>query len=530
MQADLAAMAPSDDAPVRCKQPTLFAAPGAIDYSIGRNSPRWWSEVLSVSAPILAESAVTETRSPLVVDMDDTLLRTDTLIESALLLVRQAPLFLLLLPLWLLRGRAHLKRCIARHVRLDCDTLPVNAPLLDWLHAEHDAGRALHLYSAADQAIVDAVAARFRIFRTARGSDGVLNLSGTRKLAAIQAELGPDFTYAGDSRKDLPIWQGGGRAVLVGQVAALQTALGPAVTVEASFATPEAGWHTWRRALRLHQWVKNLLVFVAALLGGHFVQDLPVSSLAFVVFSLMASATYLLNDMLDLPHDRLHRSKRNRPLASGALPLRHGLIAIAVLAVAAGLLLFALPLAFAGAAALYLVVTLAYSLHLKQRIMLDVFTLAGLFTVRIGAGIAALDNPLTPWLMAFSMFFFLSLACIKRYSECLVMAGEGLDAVPGRAYRPVDGPWLMAMGAASSFAAMFTFFLFMVAAGSPILLYPHARWMWLICVILGYWICRAWALTARGLMHDDPVLFAIKDRLSRLLVVVTGVLVLLARY
>jgi 4-hydroxybenzoate polyprenyltransferase len=461
--------------------------------------------------------------------MDDTLLQTDTLIESALLLVRHHPFCLLLLPVWLWGGRAHLKRRIAERIRLDVATLPVNAPLLAGLIEQRDAGRPLHLFSAADQSIVAAVAARFGIFQSAHGSDGIVNLSGARKLAAIQDAVGPRFTYAGDSRKDLPVWHGGGSAVLVGAVDSLRAALGPDVLVEAGFAVPRPTLQVWRRALRLHQWAKNLLIFLAVLLGGNIIGDLPVSLLAFLTFGLIASATYLLNDMLDLPHDRLHRTKRRRPLASGDLPLRQAMIGVGALGLAACLLLLALPGPFALATALYLVVTLAYSAHVKRRIMLDVFTLAGLFTIRIGAGITMVHHPLTPWLMAFSMFFFLSLACVKRYSECLVMAAEGLQSLPGRAYRPADAPWLMAMGAASGFSAMSTFFLFLVETGSPILLYPNPQWMWLICVILGYWICRTWALAVRGLMNDDPVLFAMKDRLSLLLAAVTAVLVLLAR-
>jgi 4-hydroxybenzoate polyprenyltransferase len=162
--------------------------------------------------------------------------------------------------------------------------------------------------------------------------------------------------------------------------------------------------------------------------------------------------------------------------------------------------------------------------------MLDVFTLAGLFTIRIDAGIVAVDHPLTPWLLAFSMFFFLSLACLKRTSECLAANEAGVIAIPGRAYRAADSSWLMTMGGASAFAAISTFFLFLVESGSPILLYPHPRWMWLICVIIGYWLCRTWALAARGEMHDDPVLFALRDRQSLTLAAVTALLVLMARH
>jgi 4-hydroxybenzoate polyprenyltransferase len=484
---------------------------------------------LSSSAPSFEADGSTDQVWPLVVDMDDTLLCTDTLLESALQLVRHQVWCLLLLPFWLMGGRAHLKRRISEHATLDIATLPVNAPLLAWLLRQHKAGRALHLFSAADQSIVTAVATRFGIFQSAHGSDGIVNLSGTRKLAAIRAIVGSRFTYAGDSRKDLPIWRGGGSAVLVGAIAPLRAELGADVTVEADFAATRPGVRTWMRALRLHQWAKNILLFVAVLLGGDVLTDLPAALIGFLVFGLMASATYLLNDMLDLPHDRLHRSKRHRPLASGALPLRQAVVAVVLLGLAAAALLPLLPLAFAWVAALYLAVTLTYSAYIKRKLMLDVFTLAGLFAIRIVAGIAAVNHPLTPWLMAFSIFFFLSLACVKRYSECLVAGEQGLTTVPGRAYLPKDAPWLMAMGAASGFSAVSTFFLFLVDTGSPILLYPHPRWMWLICILLGYWICRTWALAARGQMHDDPILFAMRDRLSLILGGVIAVLVLLAR-
>ena len=467
--------------------------------------------------------------SPLVVDMDDTLLRTDTLLEQVMVLLRHRPFHLPLLFWWLCRGKAHLKRRLGELVPLDVATLPVNETLLSWLVQQEADGRELHLYSAADQSIVTAVADHIGAFRSARGSDGTVNLSGVRKLAAIEAGLGSRFTYVGDSRKDLPIWRRSGSAVLVGAVGPLQAALPPSVAIERSFEVPRPGWRTWRRALRLHQWTKNGLLFVAVLLGGSASIGLPSALLGFLAFGAIASATYLLNDMLDLAHDRLHRSKRHRPLASGELPLIDGLAALAGLAVLSGLLLLALPAAFGLVAGLYLLTTLAYSFRIKRMLMLDVFTLAGLFTIRIGAGIAVVDHPVSPWLLAFSMFFFLSLACMKRYAECLVIMTEKLAAIPGRAYRPVDAPWLMAMGAGSAFSAMSTFFLFLIGSGSPILLYPSPRWMWPIPLILGYWLCRAWALSARGEMNDDPVLFAMKDRLSLLLCAATALLVVLSR-
>ena len=476
-----------------------------------------------------AKAPVPSDPRPIAVDMDGSLLRTDTLHESLLILLRRRPLLLLLLPFWLLGGRAHFKRRIADYVLPDIAGLPVNEPFLAWLQERRAEGAILHLISAADERIVRRVAERFGIFETAMGSDGVNNLSGARKHAAIEALLGPGALYAGDSRKDLPIWAECRSAVLVGHTARLRAALGPDIVVTASFDAPRAGFSVWRKALRLHQWVKNALIFVPLLLGGRVLEGLPLALLGFLAFGLIASATYLLNDMLDLEHDRQHRSKRHRPLASGVLPLKEAMAAVALLALLSVAIIAFMPPAFAVVAALYVLVTLTYSMVIKRMLMLDVITLAGLFTIRIDAGIAVVGDPVSPWLLAFSMFFFLSLACVKRHAECLVMAERGLGTVPGRAYRPVDAPWLMAMGSGSGFAAMSTFFLFLVGNESPILTYPNPQWMWLICVILGYWLCRIWALAARGEMHDDPVLFAVKDRLSLALAALIAVLTLMAR-
>jgi len=298
-----------------------------------------------------------------------------------------------------------------------------------------------------------------------------------------------------------------------------------------TFPAKPATWRTWAKALRLHQWAKNGLIFVAPLLAGviHEPAALAAACLAFLAFGLMASATYLINDLVDLEADRGHRSKRNRPLASGLLPIRDGLLAVPVLGLAVGGLLFLLPAAFAAVAAVYATVTLAYSLHVKRVPILDMMVLAGLFTVRILAGIAAAGTALTPWLLTFSMFFFLSLAGIKRYTECQAMAAEGRQSVPGRGYRAGDGPWLMALGAGSGFCSILVFFIYLVDDHSPMRHYATPEWLWFDCIILGYWLSRAWLLATRGEMNDDPVLFAVKDRLSLVLGAVTALTVLLAR-
>ncbi len=478
-------------------------------------------------SPIPAEAEPANTR-PLIVDLDGTLLRTDLLYESLALLARARPWLLLLLPVWWLSGgKAGVKREIARRVDLDVSTLPLNRPFLDWIRAERMRGRAVAIVSAADQSLVDRIADDIGLFDAALGSDGRVNLSGHRKIEAIVDRFGPDFTYCGDAPVDMHVWRHCRSAVLVGRGTRLAARLPADVVVHERFASEPASPRTWAKALRLHQWAKNALLFVPLLLSGLASDPRAVglAALGFLIFGLVASATYLLNDLIDLAADRQHRSKRNRPFASGALPLAEGLAAIPVLAVAVGALLLAMPPAFAVVTLLYVVVTLAYSFRLKRVPILDLFVLAFLFTVRLLAGIAAIGAVPSPWLLTFSMFFFLSLAAMKRYTECGALTRSGRQATPGRGYRAGDEPWLMAMGAGSGFCSVLVFFLYLVEPYSPAHAYPTPQALWLICGILGYWLSTAWLLALRGEMDDDPVLHAVKDRTSRLLGVASLMLV-----
>ena len=475
-------------------------------------------------------SMVSEIDLPLVVDVDGTLLRTDLLHESLLLLLWQRPWCLFLLPFWLLRGRAALKREIARRVSLDIDSLPVHAGLLDWLTAQHAAGRRLALFSASDQLLIEPLARRFGIFDLVIGSDGATNLKGKAKHAAICERLGARFAYAGDSRHDIPIWLECGVAVLAGNTARLQQRLPASVRVAGRFDATRVGPASLLRALRLHQWAKNLLVVVPLLLSGKVGDpDLVFASIrAFLAFGLMASGSYLINDLFDLAADRRHRSKRHRPFASGDLPIAAGIIAVPLIFAAMAAILVTLPPAFSVAAGLYLIVTFAYTARLKLVPILDMLVLAFLFTLRLVAGIAAVGTAVSPWLLTFSMLFFLSLACIKRYTECHSAADGAL--LPGRGYRAGDAAWLMAMGAAAGFSSTIVFFLYLVDPASPMQQYPTPQWLWPICAILAYWLCRAWLLAVRGEMEDDPVLFAVRDRASFWLGALSVLAVVLAHF
>ena len=374
----------------------------------------------AVSSAVTGSSA----QVPLCVDLDGTLLLTDTLHEQLLLLARQKPRELLAVPIWLCAGKATFKRRLAKAVQLDLRSLPVNRPLLDYLTAQHTMGRELALLSAADDRVVQAFAARFGLFTWAKGSDSGLNLAGARKLAAIREHYQDrPFAYAGNAPVDLPIWANSAAALVAGDTGRLLPRVARHAKVEASFPYGPGSLleyaRTWLKALRPHQWAKNLLLFTPALLAGPLAQrdDYLEAGLGFLIFSLLASAGYVTNDLLDLEADRSHRSKRFRPFAAGLLPIREGVRGVGLLLLLAMLLSLLMPLAFLPAALAYFVGTLAYSLVLKREPMVDVLVLAGLLTVRVFAGAMVLAAPISFWLLSFSMFLFLSLALVKRYTE-----------------------------------------------------------------------------------------------------------------
>ena len=477
-----------------------------------------------------ASRAMPAERPLLAVDMDGTLLRTDVMFECMAALLKRP--WALAAALWALRhGRAAFKAALARRAKVDVALLPVDESLLAWLRDEHTGGRKLVLYSAADESIVRAVAARFAIFDDVAGSDGRTNLRSERKYDAIETRYGSSFTYAGDSGRDVPIWTRCRSAVLVGDVDKLRRALPHDVEVTATFPQPSPGPRTWIAALRAHQWAKNALVFVPLVLSGMVSPANVVASLlAFATFGLVASATYLVNDLVDLAADRAHPAKRQRPFASGALSIRAGLVAVPLLTAAAVGLLLLMPAPFAFVVAVYVLVTVAYTMRLKQVPVLDLMVLAFLFTVRIVGGMTAIDAPMSPWLLTFSMFFFGSIAAIKRYDEVRLVGARGALRVAGRGYRASDATVLMALGVAAAIASTLVFVIYLVEPDSPARGFARPQLMWIICAILAYWLGRAWILASRGAMHVDPVLFALRDRVSLALGALTLAVSVAARF
>jgi 4-hydroxybenzoate polyprenyltransferase/phosphoserine phosphatase len=467
---------------------------------------------------------------PFCVDLDGTLLHSDLLVESALSLLAKQPWMVFAFPIWLLRGKATLKREIAERADIDASTLPYDPRVLDALRQAGEAGRTRVLCSASDQRLVDAVAKHLGLFEVVIGSDGERNLAGSRKAAALSQRFGErGFDYAGNANVDLPVWRVARRAWVVNASESLARRAAAECDVETHLPSESGGLRTWIKALRIHQWLKNLLVFLPLAASHRFFEAGAIidSLAAFLAFGLCASGVYLLNDLLDLPVDRQHPRKRLRPFAAGKLDLLTGALAAPLLTLAGLGLALATSPAFALILGGYYMLTLGYSLRLKRVPMLDVILLAALYTVRIVGGAVAIGSTLSFWLLAFSMFIFLSLALLKRYAELHSMLVEGKAKAAGRGYAVEDLPLLQSLGAASGYLAVLVLALY-INSPESLALYDHPMLLWLVCPMMLYWISRAWIVAHRGGMDDDPVVFAVTDRVSQVVVAICLLAVLAA--
>lgn len=464
----------------------------------------------------------------LCVDLDGTLLKSDVLYESLLALLSRNPLYVFLLPFWLLKGKAALKHEIAARSELDPATLPYDERLVVLLRDTHARPRVL--CTATNAKFADDIARHLGVFDLVLASDQATNLSGDRKADALVERFGErGFDYAGNESTDLAVWARARRAWVVNAPQALASRASKVSEVAGHLPSDNRPIKTWIKAIRVHQWLKNLLVFLP-LLASHRILDLEAATtavLAFFAFGLCASGVYVLNDLLDLPSDRQHPRKRFRPFASGRLPLLHGLFAAPTLALAGFALALSVGLNFALVLAGYYVLTLAYSLRLKRVVMVDVILLAGLYTVRIIGGAIAISSSLSFWLLAFSMFIFLSLAMLKRYTELATILANGQTKVSGRGYAVEDLALIQSLGAASGYLAVLVFALY-INSPESLDLYRRPQVLWLICPFLLYWVSRFWFVAHRGGMDDDPVIFAVTDRVSQVVIALCGLLALAA--
>ncbi len=453
----------------------------------------------------------------LVVDLDGTLLRSDMLHESfwAAFSADWSSPFRAARALG--NGRSALKRALAQRATIEVETLPYDERVLAYVRQWREGGGRTALVTASDQEIASRIAAHLGVFDEVHGSDGVRNLKGSSKADFLTERFGSrTFAYMGDAAVDLPVWQAARRAITVNLPRGLRTRV-EAIDPEAEhLETASRSIRPYLKALRPHQWLKNILVFLPMLTAHEFTAVTILQSVgAFAAFSLIASSVYVLNDLLDLKSDRAHPRKRLRPFASGAVPIAHGGAMLAGLIALGTAISMLLGWPFILAMVAYFVATTAYSLALKRRVIVDICALAGLYTMRIVAGGAATGIPLSAWLLAFSAFFFFSLAAIKRQAELIDGAARGELQAAGRGYCAADLPIVAMMAIASGYVSILVMALY-VSSPKVAELYAHPHLLGGICGVLFYWISRIVLLTHRGGMHDDPVVFAARDRVSQL--------------
>jgi 4-hydroxybenzoate polyprenyltransferase len=462
---------------------------------------------------------------PLVLDVDGTLLKTDLTLESLIAYIRPNPLRVLEVLGWLPRGRSHMKRELASRIDIDVDRLPVNAEVVVMAEAAAQSGRSVYLASASDRLLVERLKHRFPFVSGVLASDGTQNLKGEAKAQALRRTFPNGFDYAGDAGADLAVWRHADTAILVNVSPRLERrARVVAREVSQVVSPPLTG--ALLRSLRLHQWSKNLLVFAPIILGGQLGHwpALLATAAAFVALGLVASATYLINDILDLHDDRRHWSKRERPIASGLLPLDKALAA-SVLALLAGFAIGAM-ISWQAAAALaaYVALTLFYSLFLKRLPLIDGLVLATLYTSRLALGVVAAQVPPSPWLFVFSMFIFASLSFAKRYTELQrVIEKQGGDRIAGRGYRIEDVPLVLALGMATGMAAVVVTIFYIIEDAFLQSFYGRTGWLWGFPPLMFLFVCRMWLVSVRGEMSDDPIEFALRDLPSQ--AVLAGLLV-----
>ena len=465
---------------------------------------------------------------PLCVDLDGTLIKSDSLFDAFCELVRRNPFAAWRVPLWMMGGRARMKIEIARRAPLEASRLPYNLQLLRYLQAQWREGRPLYLATGADAGLAERVAAHLGIFQGVLGTEGKINLTKSRKLARLKERFG-EFDYVGNSDADVVILAGSHEAMVANPTLGLRLALRMRhIPVSRVFIDRRPVGRTLVKAIRLHQWAKNVLLFVPLLLSHKLTAPSAVAAIAaFFCFCFMASANYLVNDMLDIESDRRHRSKRLRPFAAGDLSVAGGIALSLALILASAALLPVLPRAFALWLGLYIVATLSYSLYLKRVAVVDVLLLSGLYTLRLLAGGAATGTEISPWLAGFSSFLFLSLAMVKRFSEIENLREMGGTATHGRGYLVADMEQIRSFGTSSAYAAVVVFMLY-IARPDVTELYRHATRLWLIVPLLIYWLNRVWLLASRGELDDDPVVFAMRDAMSLAVGAAVAVLALLA--
>jgi len=462
------------------------------------------------------------------VDLDGTLIKTDILYESVLLLVKKSLIYLFIMPFWLLRGKSNLKYKISKLVDINPQTLPYNESFLNYIKEQNEQGRNLILATATTEKYAQAIADYLGIFSQVIASTTNKNISGKTKLESIKNQTN-EFSYAGNAVIDMVIFSQAKESIIVNPTYGLQKKLTILNNISQVFDNKnKTSWAAFK-SIRMYQWVKNSLIFVPLLMSQQFnnIDNLLNVIIAFFSFSFLASATYIINDLIDIPNDREHIRKKNRPLASGNLSIPIAILLSIILFSSSFVIALNVNIAFIYGLVFYLLLTLLYSFKLKSYILMDAISLSMLYTTRIFVGALVINIMPSVWLIVFSMFMFLSLALVKRCSELQSLAIDNKHRTPGRDYTVSDTYVLASMGVTSGFVSILVVALYLSDVES-ISQYAYPEVLWLICPLLLYWIGRMWVKTFRDEMHDDPIVFTIKDKGSLLCIVSVLIIIITA--
>lgn len=465
---------------------------------------------------------------PLFVDLDGTYTKTDLLFESFLVAFKQNPLIVFYCIHWLLKGKSYIKYQLSERANLNFELLPLNEELSSFLQSEKRKGRKIYLATASNEKYARKIVEQHAIFDGYISSSETLNLKGKEKLKKIET-ISNKFSYAGNDIVDFEIFAQAEESLLVNPTYKAQRKA-ENFKVDKTFDMHKPNIGVWLKQIRIHQWLKNLLIFVPLIVSGVFVNfnDVTTTVLAFFAFSLLASSTYILNDLLDIESDRAHSVKKYRPLAAGTISIKDGVTVGVVLFLTSIIMSFLIGTEFTLVLLAYLALTVLYSFKVKQYVAMDVVTLALLYTIRILAGAAAVGVVASFWLLAFSIFIFLSLALVKRCSEIQSMESDGKERAKGRDYILKDYSILASFGTSSALMSvlMFCFYINNNALTNQ---YQQPDILWLIVPAMCYWLMRMWIKTHRGEMHHDPIIFTLKDRGSRITVGFCGLIAIAAQ-
>ncbi len=477
----------------------------------------------------MSKNVLDKEQVPLCVDLDGTLIKTDSLHESFLLLIKKNPLYCIIAVFWILKSKAHFKAEVAKRTHLAVETLPYNDDVIEYIQSQRSVRKIL-LVTGSNTSIATAVAGHIKLFDEVVASDSTINLTGANKQKYLVDRFGEgEFEYIGNDHADMPVWSSAKQVSVVSRDNSFLKEVRNTFSIEKEFQLPTPSVRNYFKAIRVHQWVKNSLVFIPFFLDQRFNDFDAVTQLilGFLCLSLLASLTYIINDLLDLESDRGNQYKRDRAFASCLIPIKHAVMMMVVLFFLVAILASQLPGLFVVVLLAYLVTTLSYSFYFKSIAILDVVILAGLFTIRVISGAVAIESDWSFWLLAFSMFFFLSLAYVKRFSELDNLRREGREKALGRGYRVEDLPILRSSGVASGYLSILIVALY-INSEKVGQMYAHPEILWLLCPLLLYWIGRIWLITARGNMHEDPIVFAIRDKISLIIASLCAVVLLAA--